>query len=79
MLEVGLSVLGLLVTVILTPGVGVYVRKEMGAGELVLELVPVLVLVIVRVLEIVLVLVMVLVLEELELGGMAKVLAGPDL
>jgi len=60
-LEVGLSVLGLLVTVILTPGVGVYVRKEMGAGELVL------------------VLVMVLVLEELELGGMAKVLAGPDL
>ena len=49
------------------------VRKEVGGGELVL----VLVLVLVMVLLTVLVLVMVLVLEEL--GGMAKVLAGPDL
>ena len=48
-------------------------RKEVGGGELVL----VLVLVLVMVLLTVLVLVMVLVLEEL--GGMAKVLAGPDL
>ena len=47
--------------------------KEIGAGELVVEVV----LVLVMVLEIVLVLVMVLVLEEL--GGTAKVLAGPDL
>ena len=64
--------IGLLVTVTLTPGVGVKVRKEIG-GELVLEAV----FVMVRVLEIVLVLVMVLVLEEL--GGTAKALAGPDL
>ena len=62
----------MLVAVTLTPGVGVYVPKEMG-GELVLEAV----LVTVLVLEIVLVLVIVLVLEEL--GGMAKVLAVPDL
>jgi hypothetical protein len=62
-----------LVTVTLTPGVGVKVLKEIGAGELVVEVV----LVLVMVLEIVLVLVMVLVLEEL--GGTAKVLAGPDL
>lgn len=52
---------------------GVKVRKEVGGGELVL----VLVLVLVMVLLTVLVLVMVLVLEEL--GGMAKMLAGPDL
>jgi hypothetical protein len=57
----------------LTPGVGVKVLKEIGAGEFVLEVV----LVLVMVLEIVLVLAMVLVPEEL--GGTAKVLAGPDL
>ena len=67
--------LGLLVTVTLTPEVGVKVWKEMGAEELVLMLEAVLVRV--PVLLIVLVLVMVLVLEEL--GGTAKVLAGPDL
>jgi hypothetical protein len=61
------------VTVTLTRGVGVKVLKEIGAGEFVLEVV----LVLVMVLEIVLVLVMVLVPEEL--GGTAKVLAGPDL
>lgn len=54
---------------------GVKVLNEIGAGELVLVVEVVLVLV--MVLEIVLVLVMVLVLEEL--GGTAKVLAGPDL
>lgn len=48
-------------------------RKDVGGGELVL----VLVLVLVMVLLTVLVLVMVLVLEEL--GGTAKVLAGPYL
>jgi hypothetical protein len=67
--------LGLLVTVTLTPGVGVKVLEERGAEEIVLELL--LVAVIVLVLLIVLVLVMVLVLEEL--GGTAKVLAGPNL
>jgi len=64
---------GLLVTVTLTPGVGVKVRKEIGGELVVLEAVLVMVLV----LLLVLVLVMVLVLEEL--GGTAKVLAGPDL
>ena len=58
---------GLLVTVTLTPGVGVKVRKEIGGELVVLE----------AVLVMVLVLLMVLVLDEL--GGTAKVLAGPDL
>ena len=81
-LEVELSALGVLVTVTLTPDVGVYVWNEMGAEVLALvlvfETVFVLVLETVLVLLMVLVLVIVLVMEEL-LGGTAKVLAGPDL